>query len=625
MNLRTRLIVNNTWFALVTVAIAAVGLLGLQTVGRHLDSMHEQNYPGISLLLNIDRDLQQALVAERSILTATDPEEIDVLDAIRLENLGQADDRFAQYSALPISNQEHGAILAYEAARADWRQYSDKTVSLVKEGTPKALVEARICSTGIGNDKFEVMRNVIDEIGNRIEESSHALSENSKKVSKTARTVQMIASSVILLASLISSVLLPRMLLTPIKNITSALKDIAEGEGDLTVRLDDSGKHELSETAKWFNVFMGKLQELMSAVAGTVSEVATTGEVLTKSAEESARVTEQMAETVQQIASASQDQSAAAARTAAAVDQLNSAIAKVVDGTDHQTQGVRQSLSASSLADSSLMQAAEILSQAEATAKKNAGFAAQGSKSVANVMESMNSIRSTTGNIAGRIRELDGYSQEIGSIIEVINGIAAQTNLLALNAAIEAARAGEYGRGFAVVSEEVRKLAEDSSRETKAIATLVDSIRGAINKAVTAAETGTREVETGTVLAKEASESLNQIAGGATETERMVAELFEATKVAAESSRSAQESVGGIASLAEQTTVTATEMRASASEVRNLIDSVAAVSEESAASTEEVSASATEMSASIQQVYESAQSLTALAKSMQDIVRRFKV
>ena len=134
------------------------------------------------------------------------------------------------------------------------------------------------------------------------------------------------------------------MLLTPIKNITSALKDIAEGEGDLTVRLDDSGKHELSETAKWFNVFMGRLQELMSAVAGTVSEVATTGEVLTKSAEESARVTEQMAETVQQIASASQDQSAAAARTAAAVDQLNSAIARVVDSTDHQTQGVRRSV-----------------------------------------------------------------------------------------------------------------------------------------------------------------------------------------------------------------------------------------------------------------------------------------
>lgn len=100
MSLRTRLILNNTWFAVVTAVIAVVGLLSLQTVGGNLTSMYQQNYPGISLLLNIDRDLQQALVAERSILTATGLEEIEDLDAARLENLGQAEDRFNQYKAL---------------------------------------------------------------------------------------------------------------------------------------------------------------------------------------------------------------------------------------------------------------------------------------------------------------------------------------------------------------------------------------------------------------------------------------------------------------------------------------------------------------------------------------------
>ena len=625
MRITTRLIINNVCFAAVIVIIAAIGIFSLQAVTGNLSTMYQQNYPGISLLLNIDRDLQQGLVAERSMLTATDPEEIEALDAARIENLAEAHDRFNQYKALPLSQEEQVAIVAYEAARADWRQFSDQVASLVKQGTPAALTDARVFSTGIGNEKFEVMRGVIDEIGNRIEESSLALSVSSQDVDNKARMSQTAVSVVAIVLALASAVLLPKMMLAPIKSMTFALKDIAQGEGDLTVRLNGQAKDEMAESAKWFNVFMGKLQELMGAVAGTASEVASTGDILAKSAEESARVTEQMAETVQQIASASQDQSASAARTAAAVDQLNSAIGKVVEGTEHQRHGVQKSLSASSEADGSLTQAAEILAQAEAAAKKNAEYASRGSRSVSNVMESMNSIRSTTGNIADRIRELDGYSQEIGKIIEVISGIAAQTNLLALNAAIEAARAGEYGRGFAVVSEEVRKLAEDSSRETKAIAALVDSIRQAINKAVNAAETGTKEVETGTVLAQEASESLDKIAGGATETERMVAELFKATRVAADASHSVQESVSGIAALAEQTTTTATEMRSNADEVRNLIDSVAAVSEESAASTEEVSASATEMSASIQQVYESAQTLTGLAKSLQGIVGRFKV
>lgn len=625
MKIATRVTINNVLFAVVIIAASVVSLYGLQVVSGTLTEMNEQNYPAISLLLNIDRDLQQALVAERSMLGAATQADIDALDAVRIENIGQAIDRFNQYKALALSKGEQEAIKDFEASIKEWQAYSDQVVALLKEGTAEAAAAARVLSTGIGNEEFEVTRGVVDEIGNRVEESTLELHERALRVDKQSRTGLIAASVIAVLFAAGFAVVMPRMIISPIRALTAALKDIAEGEGDLTVRLNDTAKDEVAETAKWFNVFLGKLQELMRSVTDSAAEVATTGDVLTKSAEESARVTEQMAETVQEIAVASQDQSTSATRTAAAVDQLNAAIAKVAEGTEAQTRGVRETLTAASEADASLSQAAEILKQAEMAAKKNAEYASKGSKSVSNVMESMNSIKSTTGNIADRIRELDGYSQEIGKIIEIINGIAAQTNLLALNAAIEAARAGEYGKGFAVVSEEVRKLAEDSSRETKAIAALVDSIRQAINKAVSAAETGTREVETGTVLAKEASDSLQQIAEGAAETERMVEDLFAATHVAAEASHSVQESVSGIAALAEQTTATAEEMRASADEVRHLIDSVAAVSEESAASTEEVSASATEMAASIQQVYESAQSLSELSNSLREIVGRFKV
>jgi methyl-accepting chemotaxis protein len=407
--------------------------------------------------------------------------------------------------------------------------------------------------------------------------------------------------------------------------MTLALKDIAEGEGDLTVRLNDKSNDEMAEMAKWFNVFMERLQEMIRSITSTALEVAASSASLSRGAEESTRVTEQMAETVQQIASASQDQSASSSRTAVAVDQLNAAIGQVAEGTEAQAAAAFDSLSASERASAALVEVGELLRNAEETAKKNNEYAVRGGQSVTNVLGSMQSIRATTGNLSASITELDGYSQEIGKIIEVINGIAAQTNLLALNAAIEAARAGEAGKGFAVVSEEVRKLAEDSSRETKAIGALVDRIRQAIDKAVGAAEMGTKEVENGAVLAQEASESLAQIAQGASETEQMIGSLFQAADVLVSANDNVQQSVKNIEQLAARTSATAAEMRASAAEVRNMVDTVAAASEESAASTEEVSASANEMSATMQQVYEAAIKLDRLAEDLKGVVSRFKV
>ena len=302
-------------------------------------------------------------------------------------------------------------------------------------------------------------------------------------------------------------------------------------------------------------------------ITSTALEVAASSASLSRGAEESTRVTEQMAETVQQMPA-----SGSKFHEPQWPDQLNAAIGQVAEGTEAQAAAAFDSLSASERASAALVEVGELLRNAEETAKKNNEYAVRGGQSVTNVLGSMQTIRATTGNLSASITELDGYSQEIGKIIEVINGIAAQTNLLALNAAIEAARAGEAGKGLAVVSEEVRKMAEDSSRETKAIGALVDRIRQAIDKAVGAAEMGTKEVENGAVLAQEASESLAQIAQGASETEQMIGSLFQAADVLVSANDNVQQSVKNIEQLAARTSATAAEMRASAAEVRNMVD-----------------------------------------------------
>lgn len=410
----------------------------------------------------------------------------------------------------------------------------------------------------------------------------------------------------------------------PVHKLSAALKGFADGEGDLTAKLDDSGSDEIAGIARDFNSFLGRLRDLVASMTEIAVQVAGTADTLTQGAEESARVTQQMSDAIQQIAAGSQDQSESASKTATAVDQLGNAISQVAEGTEAQTAGLHDSLNIASQSDQSLAEVMGLLERTGIATNKNAEYAAKGSQAVSKVLGSMESIKSTTGNIAQNIRELDGYSQEIGKIIEVISSIATQTNLLSLNAAIEAARAGEHGRGFAVVSEEVRKLAEDSSRETKAIANLVSSIRQAIQKAVGASDTGAREVETGSVLAQEASMALAEIADGAVETERLVLDLSDASTVVSQASASVQEAMKQIVGVAESNAASAETMMSSANDVRRLIDSVAAVSEESAAATEEVSASSSEMQGSIQRVYQSAQTLGDLARNLHDMVSRFK-
>ncbi|MHB1162619.1 MAG: methyl-accepting chemotaxis protein, partial [Chloroflexota bacterium] len=201
------------------------------------------------------------------------------------------------------------------------------------------------------------------------------------------------------------------------------------------------------------------------------------------------------------------------------------------------------------------------------------------------------------GTAAAKVQELDKFSGQIGSIVEAIDDIAEQTNLLALNAAIEAARAGEHGRGFAVVADEVRKLAERSSRETKQIGDLIAQVQRGTHEAVSAMEQGSREVETGAQLAEEAGEALKNI--------------LTAVQVANQQTMQ-------IASAASQ-------MESASQEVVGLMDSVSAIVEESTAATEEMAASTEEMSAQVEEIVAQAQSLAAMAEELQAAVAQFKV
>jgi len=237
----------------------------------------------------------------------------------------------------------------------------------------------------------------------------------------------------------------------------------------------------------------------------------------------------------------------------------------------------------------------------------------------------MKRIKSAVDVTAVKITELGAKSGQIGAIVETIDDIAEQTNLLALNAAIEAARAGEQGKGFAVVADEVRKLAERSSSATKEIAALIGEVQSGTAAAVKAMRVGAEEVDTGSELAEQAAGALQEIRDAAAARNIVLEDLMSAVVVIRTRSADVVRATDSISEIAAETNAAAAKMGSAADTVGQSVESIAAISEENSASAEEVSAATEEMSAQAEQVVASAATLSDMARGLDELVARFKL
>ena len=394
-------------------------------------------------------------------------------------------------------------------------------------------------------------------------------------------------------------------------------------EGDLTVQVNKrSPADRLGEA-------LSRMTERMHAALAEAASAATALSVarsqLAEIAEQAAIATQEVANSTGHVAEGISQQAEASREANASVTQLSELITRVSDDAETQSRTVQEAATLSTQVAESASEMANLTTDASEGAQGAASTADDGAQLVTNTVEGIDRIKVSIDHASEQIGSLSERASEIGKIVAVIDDIAAQTNLLALNAAIEAARAGEQGRGFAVVADEVRQLAERVAGATKEIADLIQGVQEGVDASVGAMEQGASEMETGMQTAAEAGESLQRIQEAARKVSSQIDDIAGGVRSLEQVGSEMAERLTEARQITEQNTEAAGQMRESATKAEESVASIAAVAENNSAATEEVSASAEQMSAQVEEVMASTGELEHMAERLTTQLAAFKL
>ncbi len=470
-------------------------------------------------------------------------------------------------------------------------------------------------------------QNNIDKACDMIEAHEQAALSTARNNANSASSRAIILVTTLAIISIIIGealfIIISRSITVPIIALSAASNKIASG--DLTVDLDTRGNDEISRLANSFQHMLDSLKEIIRSVLATSESVVASSEELSASASDLGNVSNSIACTMNQVAIGSSEQSRMVSAASISVAQLSQAVDEVAKGAQNQAVTVDGSVTLVQQINDAIEIVASTARSAADTSQHVVEVARYGKESVDETIKGIEHIQLSSNNAAKVITQLGDKSKQIGIIVETIDDIAEQTNLLALNAAIEAARAGEHGRGFAVVADEVRKLAERSSKATQEIDVLISNIQDMTLQAINAVQAGNVEVEKGTERAGRAGEALFKIQQAVYSIVQQIEDMSAASQQMSASSTEVVRSVESLAITIQQSTATAEEMAASSTEVAQVIDQVASVSEENAAAAEEVSASTEEQNASVEEMSAAAEDLARMAQDLQTLVSQFKI
>ena len=558
---------------LIVVAVISLGAVGftgyhyLLTANEDMDAMYKDRLLPIEWL-NDNRNQARAIEADIfDLIITTDAKEKTRLK-LDIENRKEVfAQNLANYEKANLEPFEVDTLKKLHASLDTYRMGRQEAIDLAlqnKNAEAYATYNQKAREYGVEFNKN------LKELAEYNAKAADDINKGNKENFKQAMWIFVGIIIVAFLLVIVLGWIIARLIVGTITAPIAHLGEMAKGNFSIDVPAEHlNARDESGALAKAFHVMQQNMRGLIRQLSSTSEQLAASSEELTASAEQSAQAANQVAESITHVAQGAEK-------------QLH-LVVSTTDVVEHMSQGIEQ-----------VAKNAQIVSLA---AEKTASAANDGGAAVERAVHQMSVIEEKTSETAIVIGELEGKSQEIGHIVEVIATIAGQTNLLALNAAIEAARAGEQGRGFAVVAEEVRKLAEQSGEAAKQIANLIGEVQQKTTSAVVFMTQGKMEVSTGTQVVNIAGESFREIMKMTREMSEQIHEISAATE----------------------------EITSGSQQVVNAVETIDKESRNSAEQAQTVSAATEEQSASMEEIASSSQALSAMAEELRAAISKFKV
>ena len=524
LKMRTKLLAGFLFMVVIALAIGVVGFVNTTKISDAMNAMYQGEQLHSTRLQGLSTAFQR-MHSEFLLVVLARTEEERMASAQKAEIRNEEVRKFAKEVEMGIrTEEEKTAFKTFSDAINVFSTQREEVVDLV---TSSRLNKAKDLLYSNVETTRRLMHESLVKLVDINLESSRVAAEQASTTAEQAKVAIVVVLGLGVLLGLLFGVFVARSVSQPIKAIVQSVEN-----ADLNTVFKSDRKDEIGDLMKSFDRFVETLKETLTRVIEAAAAVASASAEISAGTEE--------------MAAGAQEQSSQAADVSSAMEQMTRTILENSKNAAGTTE----------------------------TAKSARVAAERGGKVVQESINAMRKIAEVVLKSASTVRALGKSSDQIGDIVSVIDDIADQTNLLALNAAIEAARAGEQGRGFAVVADEVRKLAERTSTATKEIAEMIKKIQTDTTDAVVSMEAGTKEVNEGIRLADDAGNALSEIVEVFHRVTEKVAQIAAASEQQAASSEQISKNVEAISSVTHETASGIQEIARTAEDLNRLTESL---------------------------------------------------
>ena len=534
--------------ALAWIALAIVSGLGLYSTTTSNNAMHQMSdelMPKVNTVLMLrvqTNNLLRRLYETGSKATLTYEEQITELRRV-LELKREADtlslQLFQTYDAINKNLNEKALWDQVVNAWNGWypgvgTDFTRSVEMVLNNPTPEKFQDFFLKAGRIGpqfQDRTNTITKALGEISDLIAQQDQEIALSNEKNAQSIRSFQIIISLLAVGGVLLLGIIIQKTIVGPIEKTRDTVIGV-ERDSNLQFRVDYQSNDEIGEMVKAFNAMMSRLQTSFQNINQRVN--AANGAVVSLNS------------TIQQVASSASNQSNSTSAAAASIEEMTVSISTVTDS------------------------ASEVQSMTHQAGKN----LEEGGQIIERTVKEMIEIAETVAQASDVIKKLGEESQQISSVVQVIKEVADQTNLLALNAAIEAARAGEQGRGFAVVADEVRKLAERTAQSTGDISTMIGKIQVSAREAVSEMDHVVGQVESGQALAKDAGKRIAVIRKESNQVSEAVTEISNALREQSQACLDISKHVESISLMADESNAAAEKTTGDMQELNHLAEAV---------------------------------------------------